>query len=161
MDPGLPSPRHRGGARPVDRVGPGQRGRPGTPRAEAANDGARRGPHGGAEAAATAYLDALVSHDPSSVPLRPDATRTENGVPTGFSGPQIRRDLRDGPRYRVVQRITDTRYRLAGDTATVDYRLVAGLGVPLTTERVHETLTVPVGAIRAIVAEISPERVGS
>lgn len=113
-----------------------------------------------AVAAAAAYLDALISHDPSEVPLYPDAHRTENGVPTGFSGAQIRRDLRDGPQYRVIRRIDDTRYRREGDRVTVDYRLVAGLGANLATTRVHEIFAVPGGAIRAITAEITPERVG-
>lgn len=122
------------------------------PRAEAAENPAL--------AAAAAYLDALVSHDPSDVPLHPDAHRTENGVPTGFSGAQIRRDLRDGPQYRVIRRIDDTRYRREGERVTVDYRLVAGLGADLATTRVHEIFTVPGGAIRAITAEITPERVG-
>ncbi len=37
-------------------------------------------------AAAQAYIDALVSHDASTVPFAPDCTRIEFGVKTGFSG---------------------------------------------------------------------------
>ena len=37
-------------------------------------------------AVASTYLDALRSHDGSSVPLAPDAVRHEVGLKTGFSG---------------------------------------------------------------------------
>jgi hypothetical protein len=99
---------------------------------------------------------ALVDHDPSSVPLHPAATRVENGVPTGFSGPQIRSDLEYGPQYRVIQRIRDERYRRTGDTVTADYLLDVGVGAQLATARVHETFELVNGLIKTIVAAIAP-----
>ena len=106
-------------------------------------------------AAAASYVAALVDHDPSSVPLHPAATRVENGVPTGFSGPQIRFDLAHGPQYRVIERVRDERYRRTGDTVTADYLLDVGVGTQLTTARVHETFGLVNGLIKTIVADIA------
>ncbi len=53
-------------------------------------------------AAAQAYINALVSHDASTVPFAPDCTRIEFGVKTGFSGNHLRRSLNGGPQYRVI-----------------------------------------------------------
>lgn len=58
-------------------------------------------------AAARAYVDALVSHDPSQVPFAPDCTRTEMGVRTGFSGSHLARSLANGPQFRVIHTIFD------------------------------------------------------
>ena len=106
-------------------------------------------------AAAASYVAALVDHDPSSVPLHPAATRVENGVPTGFSGPQIRFDLAHGQQYRVIQRVRDERYRRTGDTLTADYLLDDGVGTQLATARVHETFGQVNGLIKTIVADIA------
>jgi hypothetical protein len=108
-------------------------------------------------AAAASYVAALVDHNPSSVPLHPTATRVENGVPTGFSGPQIRFDLEHGPQYRVIQRVRDERYRRTGATVTADYLLDIGVGVgaQLATARVHETFELVNGLIKTIVADIA------
>ena len=64
-------------------------------------------------AAARAYVDALVSHDPSAVALHPDCTRVEFGVRTGRDGDHIARSLARGPQFRLIHRISDF-------TATVD-----------------------------------------
>jgi hypothetical protein len=108
-----------------------------------------------AVAAAARYVAALVDHDPSDVPLHPAATRVENGVRTGFSGPQIRLDLRYGPQYRVIQRVRDERYRRDGDTVVADYVLDVGAGVRLASTRVHETFELTDGLIRTITADIA------
>lgn len=58
-------------------------------------------------AGAKAYVDSLVSHDPSAVPLHPDCIRIELGVKTGRSGDHLRRSLKKGPQYRVIHTISD------------------------------------------------------
>lgn len=106
--------------------------------------------------AARAYVSALVTHDPVDVPLHPEATRVEAGLPTGFSGEQIRADLRFGPQYRVIQRVRDEFYAVDGDVVTADFVLDVGLpGLPLTSARVHETFTLDTGQLRTIVADIA------
>ncbi len=105
---------------------------------------------------ARAYVAALVDHDPSEVPLHPRATRVEAGLQTGFSGEQIRTDLRYGPQYRVIAGVRDAEYRTEGDVVVADYLLdVALLGIPLTTVRIHETFAFEDGLIRRIVADIA------
>ncbi|MFT3660159.1 MAG: hypothetical protein QM809_01815 [Gordonia sp. (in: high G+C Gram-positive bacteria)] len=68
-------------------------------------------------AAARAYVDALVSHDPSAVPLHPACTRTELGVTTGRDGRHIARSLAHGPQFRLIHAVGDF-------TATVSGRRV-------------------------------------
>lgn len=58
-------------------------------------------------AAARAYVDALVTHDPSSVPLHPDCVRTELGVRTGRSGAHIAASLASGPQFKLIHAISD------------------------------------------------------
>ena len=45
-------------------------------------------------AAATKYLESIVSHDPSEVPFAPNARRFEQGLPHGDSPDEIRAGLR-------------------------------------------------------------------
>lgn len=107
-------------------------------------------------AGARSYVEALVSHDPAQVPLHPRATRVEAGLQTGFSGPQIRRDLRFGPQYRVISAVHDERYVVREGVVVADYVLDVGLGpVPLTRARVHETFAFDGAQIRTVVADIA------
>lgn len=77
---------------------------------------------GGAEiASARAYIDALVSHDASEVPLAADAVRYEVGVKTGRSGDHIRRSLERGPQFRVVAGVRDLTATREGDTVRTRY----------------------------------------
>lgn len=105
---------------------------------------------------ARAYVAALADHDPSEVPFHPDATRVEAGLPTGFSGDQLRADLRFGPQYRIIRAVSDETYRVRGDGVVVaEFTLSVGAGpVGLTTARVHETFRYDDGLIREIVADI-------
>ncbi|NWJ70086.1 hypothetical protein HX744_06005 [Pseudonocardia sp. ICBG1122] len=105
---------------------------------------------------ARAYVAALADHDPSEVPFHPDATRVEAGLPTGFSGDQLRADLRFGPQYRIIRAVADETYRVRGDGVVVaEFTLSVGAGpVGLTTARVHETFRYDDGLIREIVADI-------
>lgn len=101
-------------------------------------------------------MAALVDHDPSAVPFHPDATRVEAGLPTGFSGDQLRADLRYGPQYRIIRGVSDETFRVRADGVVVaDFTLSVGVGpVVLTTARVHETFRYESGLIREIVADI-------
>ena len=66
-------------------------------------------------AAAQAYIDALVSHDASTVPFAPNCTRIEFGVKTGFSGNHLQRSLNGGPQYRVILSATAPEFTVEGD----------------------------------------------
>ena len=105
---------------------------------------------------ARAYVAALADHDPSDVPFHPEATRVEAGIPTGFSGDQMRADLRYGPQYRVIRGISDESYTVRGDGVVVaEFTLDVGAGpLGLRTARVHETFRYDGGLIREIVADI-------
>ncbi|MFC9787293.1 hypothetical protein [Rhodococcus sp. NPDC127528] len=110
------------------------------------------------EALARAYIDALISHDPSAVRFAPDATRVEAGLKTGFSGPQMTRDLARGPQYRVIQGIRDLVMSESGDVVSTRYLLDAGIGrTRLMTVAIDETFEISDGAIRAVVARIRPK----
>lgn len=72
--------------------------------------------------AAQAYLDALVSHDGSHVPLAPECWRIENGANTGASGPEIRRRLAD-PVMHIITGYRDVRFTVAGPDVFALYLL--------------------------------------
>ena len=105
---------------------------------------------------ARAYVAALASHDPSEVPFHPAATRVEAGLQTGFSGDQMRADLRYGPQYRVIRGISEQVYTVRDDGVVVaDLVLDVGVGpVGIASARVHETFRYDDGLIREIVADI-------
>lgn len=106
--------------------------------------------------AAHSYIGALVTHDGSSVPLHPWATRVEQGLQTGFSGLQIREDLTHGPQYRVIRGVRDEHDQVINGTVHSSYLLDVGLGpLSLTTARVQETFTFDGPGIRAITAHIA------
>lgn len=105
---------------------------------------------------ARAYVAALADHDPSEVPFHPEATRVEAGLPTGFSGDQMRADLRFGPQYRVIRGISEESYTVRDDGVVVaEFGLDVGAGpLGLTSAQVHETFRYDDGLIREIVADI-------
>jgi hypothetical protein len=72
-------------------------------------------------AAARAYVDALVSHDPSDVRLHPDCTRVEFGIRTGRNGGHIARSLARGPQFRLIHRISDFTATVDGHTVVTRY----------------------------------------
>src|SRR5438270_2057244 len=107
-------------------------------------------------AAARAYIDALVSHDASAVPLADDAYRIEDGVLTGVSGPEIRWDLDNGQQYRVISGVRDLTFTVAGDQVTSHYLLDTSLaGAELATADITEYFGVPDGTIHRIVAVVT------
>lgn len=72
-------------------------------------------------AAAKTYVDALVSHDPATVPFHPDCVRIELGVKTGRNGEHLRRSLARGPQYRVIHTISEFTSRVEGRVVHVTF----------------------------------------
>lgn len=114
-----------------------------------------------ARGAADAYLDALVSHDASAVPFAPGVQRVENGLVTGRSGDEIRKDLNTSVKYKIITGLRDRAYTETGPSAdgtvteNVDYRLDVGVaGATLLTVRVRERFDVQCGQITYINATI-------
>lgn len=70
---------------------------------------------------ATAYLDALVSHDPSKVPLAENAKRWENGVNTGQNAEAIRNGLKNYFGFKTIQNLHNLRWLVDGNQAIVFY----------------------------------------
>lgn len=109
--------------------------------------------------AAKAYVDALVSHDPSPVPLHPACTRTELGVKTGRNGGHIARSLARGPQFRLIHAVSDFTATVEGNRVDTSYLVhvrpkALGLGA-----RVIERFEFDDdGLITAIVANFSPPR---
>lgn len=110
-------------------------------------------------ASARAYVDALVSHDPSSVSLHPDCTRVELGVRTGRNGAHIARSLAHGPQFRLIHRISGFRATADGPHVSTRYFVHVrpkSLGLAA---RVSETFVVDDdNRIRAIVARFGLPR---
>jgi hypothetical protein len=72
-------------------------------------------------ATANTYIQGLVSHDGSKVPLAGNARRTENGMVTGTSGPGIANDLGTNSGDKAVYDARDIRWFVDGDQATAYY----------------------------------------
>lgn len=108
-----------------------------------------------------AYLDALLSHDGSSVPFTPRVRRVENGLVTGRTGKQLRDDLTNGPQYRIITGLRNLRTEIypapdnpGATTVYARYLLdVDAFGFPITA-RVRERFDVRCGAIAYIKATI-------
>jgi len=79
-------------------------------------------------AVAGRYLDALVSHVGSDVPLASEAWRIENGHNSGDSGAAIAAAL-ELDIMRMVAGITDTRWYVEGDTGIAFYTLLVDPGL--------------------------------
>jgi hypothetical protein len=75
-------------------------------------------------AAAKAYVDALVSHDASTVPFAPGCTRIEVGLKTGFSGSHLRRSLNGGLQYRVIKSVSTPEFTVSGEEVRARFDLV-------------------------------------
>jgi hypothetical protein len=111
------------------------------------------------------YLDALVSHVGSDVPLAADAWRIENGHNSGDTGPAIATAL-ELDIMKVVAGITDTRWYVEGDTGIAFYTLLVdpslmpgATGEEATTRRVAmaERFRVHEGTVCEIEAVIGAE----
>ena len=73
-------------------------------------------------AAATIYLDALVSHDGAGVPLAPECWRVEQGRNTGLGAEDIRQRLA-GDEMQGITGYRDVRWYVDGDNAIAFYTL--------------------------------------
>ena len=62
------------------------------------------------EAAAGSYIAALVSHDPSQVPLAPNCQRRENGTDTGDTAAAIKASMTPPTPDQVIIDARDIRY---------------------------------------------------
>ncbi len=62
--------------------------------------------------AAKAYVDALVTHDPSAVPLDAGCLRIEMGLRTGRNGGHIARGLAGAPQFKLIHTISDFQARV-------------------------------------------------
>ncbi|GAB2573286.1 hypothetical protein ISP15_04365 [Dyella jejuensis] len=106
-------------------------------------------------AAATTYLNALVSHNAAQVLLAAGATRTENGVDTGDSGAQIANDLQTNPQFLLISGIRDVRWFVDGDNAMALYLIDTAVpltGVHVATVHIAERFQVDNGLITQIEA---------
>jgi len=100
-------------------------------------------------AAAQSYIDALVSHDAEAVPFAAGCTRTELGLPNGFSGNHLRRGLNRGLQYRVIADATPPHYRIEGDEVHAEYDVLskAAFAGRRIAARVDETFVIPAESI--------------
>lgn len=95
-------------------------------------------------AIASLYLEALLTHDSSAVPLAPAAVRYEAGMKTGFSGAHLHTSLDKGAQYRLVQDINSIEWTAGPQQVVAEYQLDAGLlGRRLLTVQITETFTIP------------------
>jgi hypothetical protein len=110
---------------------------------------------------ASAYLDALVSHDGSEVPLAPLAWRVENQHSSGDSGPDIAAALGNEIMH-VVTGVRDVDWFVEDDTAVVFYTIDVDPGrlpsappdAPTSAKRLGERFRVFDGMIAEIEAVI-------
>lgn len=69
------------------------------------------------------YLDAVVSHNPSEVPLHDKANRWENAVNTGNSSEKIRDSLKNDIGFKSVRDIRDIEWYVDGNVVIAIYLL--------------------------------------
>lgn len=110
-------------------------------------------------AAARAYVDALVSHDPAHVELAPDCTRREVGVRTGRNGRHIARSLARGPQFRLIHAVSDFTATVDGDRVQTSYLVHVRPKALGLAARVIESFDIDeAGRIAHIVATFGPPR---
>jgi hypothetical protein len=126
--------------RPVRRA-PGRSARGATPREKVI-------------AACQAYLDALVSHDASRVPLAADCWRVENGADTGASGDAIAKGL-ESPIMQMVAGVDDVRWYVDSDDAAAFFTLQVKAGERRATCRIAERFRVRDGELIEIESVVS------
>lgn len=108
-------------------------------------------------AAARAYLDSLLSHDPSAVRLAAAAVRFENGEELGSSGAEILHSLATCEQYKPLREIRDLRIREWGNNVIARYLLdIETGGVALATVRIDEHFLIEDNEIAAITVVYEP-----
>jgi hypothetical protein len=113
-------------------------------------------------AAADAYLAALLSHDASAVPFADGVRRVENGLVTGRSAAEIRRDLNTSIKYKIIRGLHDRVYSqdapAPDGTVSLHVNYVLDIGAPdftLLKTKVAERFDVKCGQLTYIEATIS------
>ena len=106
--------------------------------------------------AATKYINALVSHDPSDVPFVPDVRRRENGINTGDSAAAIRRSLSPPTPNQVITGARDIRWFVdAKSNDAIAYYLLDVATTPPQVVHLAERFRVEHGLITEIEAIFS------
>jgi hypothetical protein len=105
--------------------------------------------------AASAYVDALVSHDGSAVPLADDVWRIENGRITANGADALRKSLASEV-MQTIQGIDEASWFAAGDSAAVFYTLRARAGDKEMFMRIAERFRVVDGRLVEIEAVFAP-----
>lgn len=105
------------------------------------------------QSAANAYIQALLSHDASNIPLTEDATRWENGIKTAAGAKAIRNSVENDLSLKATHAIRDTRWLIDGNQAIAFYLL--DVVIPYTTlhastTRIAERFLVEKGSIKEI-----------
>ena len=106
-------------------------------------------------AAAKTYLDALLSHDGSAVPLATDVWRIENGKLTADGADALRKSLASEIMH-TIQRIDEASWFAAGDCAAVFYTLHARSEGRNLAMRIAERFRVVEGRLVEIEAVFAP-----
>jgi hypothetical protein len=109
----------------------------------------------GVLAAARAYVDSLVSHDPSAVPLADDVWRIENGKNNAEGARPLRAAL-ESDVMQSVQSIEDTHWFAGDGHAAVFYTLQAKVGERLMPMRIAERFRSVDGQLTEIEAIVAP-----
>jgi hypothetical protein len=106
--------------------------------------------------AAAKYINALVSHDPSDVPLASDVHRRENGNDTGDSAEAIRRSLSPPTPNQVITGARDIRWFVDSKTNdAIAYYLLDVATTPPQVVHLAERFRVEHGLITQIEAIFS------
>jgi hypothetical protein len=107
-------------------------------------------------AAATTYLDALVSHDATHIRLAPNVRRTEQGNDTGDGAAAIRKSLTPPTPDQIIIDKRDVRWFVDQDQheAVAFYLLDIGATIPPTTHAGTVHLSERFKVVRGLITQI-------
>lgn len=101
--------------------------------------------------AAQSYIDALLSHDASSIPLADHVRRLENNKVNADGATALRHSLNKGAQYRLIRGIRDLSWFVAGNDVFAIYTVDAGLSTgTLASGRTFERFRIESGLITQI-----------
>lgn len=97
------------------------------------------------------YIDALLTHDASQVPLADRVRRIENQSVNAEGAEALRRSLNKGLQYRLIRGIRDLNWFVAGQDVFAIYTVDAGLATgTLASGRTFERFRIENGLITQI-----------
>ena len=99
-------------------------------------------------AAATAYLNGIVAHDPTNIPLAENAQRWENGINTAANAEKLRYSIKNDFGIKSVRGIRELRWIVEGNQA-VGFFLMDSV-FPITTTHIAERFQVENGMITEV-----------